>query len=325
MYLYYHINNKFQQFQDTKLTAYFKLCATGEQHAKTMLFHKMPEQYTWQKPACKWQRRKQKATKPAIGRMYSVSPADKERYYLRLLLLYTHGAEGYAHLRTVNGELCPNFQEAASKRGLLMDDQEWERCLTDASHAAMSNQLRTLFAIIMVFGEPADPTTLWTHFKSNLSEDHLHRTDDFDIAECLAYRDIDKELADYIGPNGPWSMAMCHIEPPYGYDQLPAMEDDRVTQQQLERHHVKGQQMLAQLNDGQRAVVTEIRAAIDDPANNHRLFFIDGVGGMSMFKIFHIHPYFIIHPLLQTCTVQAPARRSSTNCSATSPKRRAKR
>ena len=45
-----------------------------------------------------------------IGRMYSVSPKDVERFHMRLLLLHVRGANSYEDLWTVNGYLADLYQ-----------------------------------------------------------------------------------------------------------------------------------------------------------------------------------------------------------------------
>lgn len=59
-----------------------------------------------------------------IGRMYSASPSDRERFFMRLLLLQLRGATSFVDLRTVNGVVCAACQEAAKALGLLNDDEE---------------------------------------------------------------------------------------------------------------------------------------------------------------------------------------------------------
>ncbi len=59
-----------------------------------------------------------------IGRMYTVSPREGERYVLRLLLLHVAGATSYADMRTVDGEERSLFRQACSRQGLLADDAD---------------------------------------------------------------------------------------------------------------------------------------------------------------------------------------------------------
>ncbi len=55
-----------------------------------------------------------------------------ERHHLRLLLLHTPGVCSFDDLKTVDGQICQTFMDAAKRRGLLGDDTEYERCMVEA-------------------------------------------------------------------------------------------------------------------------------------------------------------------------------------------------
>ena len=82
--------------------------------------------------------------------MYYISPCDTECFYLRLLLLHVRGATSYRDLRTVAGQEAETFQAACKLRNLLEHD-EWDNCLAEATTLQMPAQLRCLFATICVF------------------------------------------------------------------------------------------------------------------------------------------------------------------------------
>ena len=113
----------------TTLTAFFDLCCHND-FAKTLKYHEVPEYYTWQNGVKRWQRRKRgKAVEnqegvwkcQAIGRIYNISPRQRECYYLRLLLNDVVGPTSFQTLRTVNGQEL-SFREACLARGLLEND-----------------------------------------------------------------------------------------------------------------------------------------------------------------------------------------------------------
>lgn len=58
-----------------------------------------------------------------VSRIYTASLKEKERCYLRSLLLPFSGAKCDEDTRTVDGEVCATFRGACSKRGLLTDDE----------------------------------------------------------------------------------------------------------------------------------------------------------------------------------------------------------
>ena len=47
--------------------------------------------------------KRKKTKKPILCRMYLVNPKDRQRYFIRLLLLHVKGATSFENLRTVMG------------------------------------------------------------------------------------------------------------------------------------------------------------------------------------------------------------------------------
>ncbi|KAH6763728.1 hypothetical protein C2S51_014977 [Perilla frutescens var. frutescens] len=106
-----------------------------------------------------------------IGRISTASPIEGERYYLRLLLNHVRGPTSFQYLLTVNGREYSSFKEAAQMRGLLEADQSIVKCLNGAVTFQMPNELRRLFAIILVHWAPTDVRILWDTYFHALSED----------------------------------------------------------------------------------------------------------------------------------------------------------
>lgn len=75
----------------TKLEYFFEL-NKSDQNARGLLYTKLPESYVY--ATNKWKRRQRGANK-VVTRMYSVSPKDEERFYLRTLLLHVRGPESF--------------------------------------------------------------------------------------------------------------------------------------------------------------------------------------------------------------------------------------
>src|ERR1700722_9526842 len=149
----------------TTLTAWF------QENLENIAAHEykyadFPLHYTWNKSQCKWTPRK--TATGAIGRLYMVQPSEGERYYLRILLTHIKGATSFDNLKTVNGYICMTFKEACIHLGLLQDDNEWDVCLYEASNINTGQQLRHLFAIILVYCQPTAPEKLWNKHKSAL-------------------------------------------------------------------------------------------------------------------------------------------------------------
>ena len=104
-----------------------------------------------------------------------VQPSKGERYYLQILLTHVKGVTSFDDLKSVNGYSCRSFKEACIYLGLLQDNAEWDACLWKASQLQTGQQLRHLFAIILLFCQLITPEDLWNTHKSALCEDILYR------------------------------------------------------------------------------------------------------------------------------------------------------
>ena len=107
-----------------------------------------------------------------ISRMYSVSPLEQEKFFLRLLLLHRRGVTGYTDLRTIDGEVLSNFREACIRLHLLADYTEYHQAMVEASAFQMPRQLQQMFATICIYCQPTDPLQLWNNHQAALTEDY---------------------------------------------------------------------------------------------------------------------------------------------------------
>ena len=103
--------------------------------------------------------------------MYFASPAQGERFYLRMMLTAVPGATPFINLRTVDGVDCQTYKAACLARGLLENDYEWIQCLTEAGAMQTGSGLRSLFAIILLSCFPTSPEALWNQFKHQICDD----------------------------------------------------------------------------------------------------------------------------------------------------------
>ena len=71
-----------------------------------------------------WSLHSQEHRFPTIGRMYQVTPSEKnaELYYLRVLLTKRKGMASFEELKTVEGVTNSSFKEAAVVLNLLRED-----------------------------------------------------------------------------------------------------------------------------------------------------------------------------------------------------------
>uniref|UniRef100_A0A914IF13 ATP-dependent DNA helicase n=1 Tax=Globodera rostochiensis TaxID=31243 RepID=A0A914IF13_GLORO len=251
----------------SELLAYFELNKTNVL-AKTLLYHQIPEKFCLKKG--KWIERK--AHFNTIGRMVKVSPAEPERYHLRLLLLHVKGASSYDELKTIRNldgsvKVCTTFAEACLEKGLIRNDEEWKRALEEAESFEMPWKLRDFFALILVHCNPAKPEELWEMFKESLSED-FSRNFRQEIAYAKAYREIalsikraGKTLADFP------SMQQINVDEDIEQAFNAAEELDQ------------GERAFDLMYDEQKTVTDEILTRIRNPVKEPAFFFLSGPGG----------------------------------------------
>ncbi|KAL0054051.1 hypothetical protein WJX82_003046 [Trebouxia sp. C0006] len=109
------------------------------------------------------------------GRIYTASPAQAERCWLRMLLTTVKGACSYDDVATVEGYLHGSFKEAAIALGLVADDDEQDNMLQPASLACFPSQMRALFAEVLVWHEPLEPAKLCAKRVDEMAADFLYR------------------------------------------------------------------------------------------------------------------------------------------------------
>nr|CAD2202049.1 unnamed protein product [Meloidogyne enterolobii] len=161
---------------DTHLTAYWKLWRKNinDPVIRNILFEELPETYSFDIKEKVWRKRRmavvRKITKPIIGRIYTVSPREPEKFALYVLTKHFPGDP--EELKNVNGQICTTFADAARLRGLFEDNGVWERTLREASLSLNPSQMRQLYANILVFGGTEkcviDGLNLWEMFKDQM-------------------------------------------------------------------------------------------------------------------------------------------------------------
>ncbi|CDF36122.1 unnamed protein product [Chondrus crispus] len=143
----------------TKLTEWFK---ANEKYpsARHIRYHKFPKYFTWKTRTKSWTYDFSGTGANVVGRIYTVSPREGERYFLRLLLTQVPGATSFENLRNIDGEQCTSFRQACLRLGLLADDAEWKHAIRDSFRSSFV-PLSHLFATILAHCQPSDPLSLW--------------------------------------------------------------------------------------------------------------------------------------------------------------------
>ena len=265
----------------TRLTAWFEANRKYEA-ARSVTYQNFPRGWVYNEKKKVWGPRKQGP--PAIGRLFFASPAQGERFYLRMLLTIVTGATSFPHLRTVNGTVHNTFKQACVALGLLQDDQEWVQCLTEASQMQLGSSLRSLFAIILLHCNPTSPGVLWQQFRHHICDDlrnklqAIYPNREFDDEEVYMYGlhlinkiliKSDRLLSQF--PEMPAIAGNWHIDAP-GNRLLQEQRDYNV-----EQLATRVALNIEQFNDDQR----QIYNATMDSVNNNRgkILFLHSAGG----------------------------------------------
>lgn len=255
---------------NTTLTAWF-LLNQNDPNARQYLYTDIPYMYVFKEIKKQWTARK-RLYKPVLARLYSVNPKDRERFYLRLLLLHVKGARSFEDMRTVDNITYSTFMEAALARGLLKTDQEWDKCLQESTQFHFPNALCNLFAYICVFHNPINARELFDKYKNhfyhpsvtkeigensaliinNILTNNGHTLNDFNLPDIIDFSDIEKYKEN---------------------------ENLTVTEQSMELNVFHD---ITLLSNKQREIFITIKESIEniDKNDNHnKCFFIDGPGG----------------------------------------------
>ena len=131
---------------ENPLTAWFGLNKRDES-ARNYFYTEILNHYSWVSEDKTWKKR-ERNRKPLLIGIYFVSPKQQESYYERLLLLHVKGAQKFADIRTFDRKIYDTYKEAAIARDLVTRDDEWEKCLDEASKFKFSREMCNLFEYI---------------------------------------------------------------------------------------------------------------------------------------------------------------------------------
>ncbi|CAN0404642.1 unnamed protein product, partial [Phaeothamnion confervicola] len=151
----------------TTLTAWFLLNAT-DPDAVQLLYHEVPAAYAFDQTTRSWQRWRQREGFGTVRRMYVTHPGEGERYYFRVLLHHGRPRSDARPTQTYDASTAPpnrrTFEEACRRRRLLLDDREWNECMTEAAMLRMPHQLsdNSFSRSCATAMHPQQPEHLWS-------------------------------------------------------------------------------------------------------------------------------------------------------------------
>ncbi|CEM06285.1 unnamed protein product [Vitrella brassicaformis CCMP3155] len=274
----------------TKLTAWMALNATDE-FARTISFPNFPQHFVWNQKNKRWTRRRHGST---IGRVYNVSPAAGERFFLRILLHHIPGAKSFQDLRTVDGVVHSDFRSACNALGLFRENAESIDCLQQAKEWQMPHQMRHLFVELLDQQLVSKPEQLWEQFKVDLAADYIHRWRVVigNAAAPPRQEDIDRALIDIddilmtFNKSIEKDFNMLPPRPATPTERRADLEYARVRERETyntEQAAELASENEAQFNSRQReafeAIVPLTLAAVSDEQPHPTCFFIDSPGG----------------------------------------------
>nr|XP_027067673.1 ATP-dependent DNA helicase RRM3-like [Coffea arabica] len=211
-------------FSKTMLTEFFYMNQTNKDAQKlNLLYKQFPEFFVWSPGKKRWSKRKRRKV---VGRLVTVSPAEGERYFLRLLLSCVCGPTSFDRLLTVNGVRMASFREAAFQMGLLQSDTFIEDTLDEAATFQMPSSLRNLFAVMLSFCSPSNPKCLWERYVSELSRDYQKNSSLTGYTPQYIRMLVLQEISKFLEQMGK-SMDDFHLVPDY----IGVTLDQRITKE----------------------------------------------------------------------------------------------
>ena len=269
--------------QETKLTDYF-LLNDRDPYARQFLYTEIPKHYVWKDGSKRWVKRRGGGQR-LITRMYGVSPKNRERFFLRTLLLHVKAATSFGDLKVVDSVRYDTFEEACRERGLLSDDSEWRRTMEEAAVRAMPGELRELFVTILGACEPNHPIDLWEEFKESMRADfeYVHNVGP-ELSEQYALHKInDSLMSNYRVSVESFGISLIDAS------LLPDLGDTSLVDPQIESDAFDRNYRL--LNDEQKIIVDEIVNSITQhgaiSSDRSRAYFIDAPGGTGKTFVFN--------------------------------------
>ncbi|GKC42331.1 hypothetical protein Tco_1060053 [Tanacetum coccineum] len=143
----------------TTLTEWY-VYNNGKTDGRHLTYLNFPSGFVWCLDSKQWQRR-QIRTKKSLGRLTYVHPNSGDLFYFWMLLCHQKGCKSSIEVRTVNGQILPTYRAACETLGLFGDDKEWDIALQESTALATLNEIRILFAQILICYDIADPLKLW--------------------------------------------------------------------------------------------------------------------------------------------------------------------
>lgn len=296
-----------RQTPDSTLSAWFKYNQNhpNDMVAKNTLYPDFCEKFTFHKRDRAWKPR-QRGFGGIVGRIYTVSPRDTEKFYMRMLLYKIPGAKSYADLKTYDGHTYQSYQATARAMGLLTDDSEWSSTMREACLTMFAPSLRQLFCTLIVFSELSDPFQLWLEYKDKMCEDYLYaKQNEARIQNLEVPETTTEEMHGYclLDMNDILDAHRFDLKTKDGFKDIFPNHDSRLADNAERAHAIEVlhtqlyRQSLEEVdpdtlifNESQKLVYNAVKqTALSDVnhATEPKIFFVDGPGGTGKTFLFN--------------------------------------
>ena len=103
-----------------------------------------------------------------------LQPTHGYVFYLKYLLTQEHskGKQSEEELRTIDGEIYNTCKYAYNVLGILDDDEEWDRCLSEIEETVGPRQFQNIFAIVVIRNSPNNISGFFETYYFKLIEDY---------------------------------------------------------------------------------------------------------------------------------------------------------
>ena len=277
----------------SELEAFFLLnqerLADGD--TEDLYYTNVSKYYTWKSDEHVWAKRincEKSKIGYSLNRMDNVLMKVREQYFLRLLLLEVPSPTCYQDLRTVNGAVHATYEDACRARGMLTDDKTWNLTMDEAELMYSPQQVRSVFAQILAYGEISNPLELYLNHIRQMSEDFRKEHDSEEATEDDRRKVLDDIERHLVGMQTSLrdfaSLAVLLPNEDSQERKTPHVIQERMyTGEEVEEYFANYSRKHQQANKEQRFALDKVVAAINRISEGHdesdRLFLINAAAG----------------------------------------------
>ena len=279
----------------THLLAWFEL-NKSDTNARELKITDLCEHYWFENYENSWLPRKRVHGKQ-LSRLQNISPRQDQLYFLRTLLLHVTGAQSFEDIRTYKNIEYETFKDACVARGLLRDDQEWMRCMEEASEFSMPIQLRNLFVMICVCQNPLNAKAILDKFSKPMSEDFERLTANQKLIDNLLFDSLAQIFERYDADHVRFGIPIADRELLNASPFLNSAYMINTSLLSAAQHASLAKEFQDKLNTEQQIIFSSIMIDVSDMDEpRDKCSFIDGPGGCGK--------TFLFKALLHTCRAQ---------------------